>query len=217
MSTENTSLDNEQDETLKSMEIAQLRKYAAIARVAITRDMDKNEIITAIKAKQRDRDTIRIAEVGNAPAPGWTRIVLHRNGSPGALNRPLYINANGYKCTVPVGVEVDVPHKVVEVLNNSIEMRKEPDTEKRDRYGLVAYKDVPVHCYPFQTIASTPGPDPRPGREKTEASRYGPRYKFMQMFGRWPKRAELLEAIKEGLIRLDSSDTLSGREFKKEE
>ena len=77
-------------------------------------------------------------------------------------------------------------------------------------------RNVFVHSYPFQLISMTPGPDPRPGVEKTKSSAYGPRVAFRDRFGRWPKRAELLEAIKEGLIKINAGEMISDKEFTKE-
>ena len=200
------------DQELLEMDMAQLRKYAAAARVAIARDMNKEEIISAIKAKMKDKDILRIGEVGKAPEPGFARIILHRDPTPGAGNRPVYVQVNGYKCTVPRGIEVDVPMKVVSVLNDAKEMRKEEDPSQP--YNSPArWRNIMVHSYPFQTLMFTPGPDPRPGFERTKAAKYGPRVAFRDKFGRWPQRAELIEAIKDGLIKLQPQEHLADKEF----
>lgn len=201
------------DKELADKTIAQLRTYASLQRVAITREMTKEDIIAAIKAKNKDKDFLRIAEVGSMPLPGFARILMHRDPTPGAANRPVYVHVNGYKCTVPRGVEVDVPHKVVSVLNDAKEQRKEVDqSQPLDSPNRI--RNVSVHSYPFQLISMTPGPDPRPGLEKTKQSAYGPRVAFRDRFGRWPKRAELLEAIKEGLIKMNAGELIPDSEFK---
>lgn len=204
---------DEKEIVLEDYDIAQLRKYASLQRVAITKEMKKTEIIEAIKAKMKDRDTVHLAEVGSLPRPGFARIMLHRDPTPGSANRPVYVQVNSYKCTVPRGVEVDVPIKVLNVLNDSIETRKEEDLSQPFN-SPQRYRNIKVHSYPFQTIAITPGPDPRPDGAKQ--SNYGPRFKFMKMFGRWPKRFELMEAIKDGLIKLEPLEQLKASEFKKE-
>jgi hypothetical protein len=124
----------------------------------------------------------------------------------------VYVSVNGYRITIPRGVQVDVPSKIVEVLNNAkdwqlVENPDEPmNSPKR-------YTRQPVLSYPFQLIDRTPGPDPRPGYERSKQAHYGPREKFAQLFGRWPKRHELLEARKEGFIKLEPNETLPAAEF----
>jgi hypothetical protein len=206
------------DEELKDLDIGQLRKYATLNRVALTRDMNKQDIIDAIKTKAKDRDVLKIAEVGSAPKPGFARIILHRDPTPGASNRPIYVNANGYKCTVPRDIEVDVPIKVVHVLNDAKEQRKELDPDaSMDERGGRRERTVWVHSYPFQLLAMTPGEDPRPSSSlKAKQAAYGPRVAFRDRFGRWPKRAELLEAIKDGLIKLNAGEQVAPKEFDKE-
>lgn len=188
------------DDELKEMDIAKLRKFAAASRVAIARDMNKEDIIEAIKAKNKDKDILRVGEVGTEPLPGFARIIMHRDPTPGAQNRPVYVQVNGYKCTVPRGIEVDVPLKVVNVLNDAKEMRKVEDPSEPVN-SPKRFANQAVHSYPFQTISFTPGPDPRPGLEKTKMAKYGPRLDYNEKFGRWPTRAELDQAIKDGLVQ----------------
>jgi hypothetical protein len=210
MSTEDKKSDLDQE--LETYDIAKLRKFASYNRVAISREMSKSDIIAAIKAKTKDRDVVLLAEAGSMPAPGFARIILHRDPTPGAGNRPVYVHVNGYKCTIPRGVEVDVPIKVVNVLNDAKEMRKEEDPSQP--YNSPSrWRNVAVHSYPFQTLSMTPGPDPRPGLEKNKLAKYGPRVAFRDKFGRWPKRAELLEAIKDGIVKLNSGQDVDAKEF----
>lgn len=207
----NETKKSELDLELESYDIAKLRKFASMNRVVIARDMSKEEIIQAIKDKNKDRDIVLLAETGSMPLPGFARIILHRDPTPGAGNRPVYVHVNGYKCTIPRGVEVDVPMKVVSVLNDAKEMRKEEDPSQP--YNSPSrWRNTAVHSYPFQTISMTPGPDPRPGLEKGKQAKYGPRVAFRDTFGRWPKRAELLEAIKDGLIKLNSGQDTAAKE-----
>lgn len=203
----------ELEQELNAYDMAKLRKFASHNRVAFTRDMTKEEIIEAIKAKHKDRDVVLLAEAGAGPKPGWARILLHKDPTPGAGNRPVYIQVNGYKVTVPRGVEVDVPIKVVNVLNDAKELRKEEDPSEPYN-SPKRWRNMLVHSYPFQTLAVTPGPDPRPGLEKSKAAKYGPRVAYRDKFGRWPQRAELLEAIKDGIIKLRPTDQLAAKEFK---
>lgn len=199
-------------EELATYDIGKLRKYASLQRVAISRDMTQEQILEAIKQKMKDREAVGLAEAGTMPAPGFARIILHRDPTPGSSNRPVYINANGWKACIPRGVEVDVPHKAVNVLNDAKEVRKEEDPSQPYN-SPNRWRNTLVHSYPFQLVSMTPGPDPRPGLEKTKMASYGPRVAFRDRFGRWPKRAELLEAIKDGLIKLNSGERVQAKEF----
>lgn len=191
--------DGSPDFELMPLEV--LRKYCGLYRIPIANTADKAEIIEAIKSKSKTREMATVAETDNRPAPGWARIELHRDPTPGSSNRPLYVSINGYRVTIPRGVQVDVPEKIVGVLNDAkewklVENQDEPLNSPR------RYQRQPMLSYPFQLIDRTPGPDPRPGYEKSKASHYGPRAEFHERFGRWPTRAELLEAQKEGFIKL---------------
>lgn len=186
-----------------SMTIQQARKFASLFRIPIARDSTKEEIIQILKAKRSAQEMANVVvDTGTGPKPGWTRINLARDSGNGST-QPLYVNCNGYAVTIPRGVEVDVPHKVVNVLNDAIEQR------------LVENQDVPyndpnryswqkVLSYPFQVLAMNPGPDPKPGYEAQKRVQMKPRKKFKDIFGYWPTHAQLIEAQKEGLLRLSA-------------
>jgi hypothetical protein len=194
-------MSTELDQELESYDIAKLRKYAALNRISITREMDKAAIIEAIKNKNRGKDFILLAEAGKAPKPGFARIILQRDPTPGAANRPVYVQVNGYKCTVPRGVEVDVPHKVVNVLNDAKERKVEEDPSEPVN-SMRRFKYVEIHSYPFSVLMATPGPDPSPSPAiQAKQAGYGPRLEYRDKYGRWPRRSELLEAIKNGFIK----------------
>lgn len=200
----------------ETMTLVQARKYAGLYRIPVGKDMDKDEIIAAIKNKMKSKDIAVVADTGERPAPGWARIELHRNGMPGNQNRPVYVSVNGYRITIPRGVVVDVPIKITKVLNDAkdyqlVENLDEPmNSPKR-------YTRQPILSYPYQLLDINPGPDPRPGYERSKASHFGPRQKFAELFGRYPKRHELLEARKEGFIKLEPHETLPAVEFVEKE
>lgn len=204
---DNKSLDDFTDD--------QLRKYADLMRIPLTSTMERAEMLTIIKARQKDKQTVEIAETGTRPKPGWARIELLRDGSQGATNRPVYVNANGYKCTVPRGVEVDVPIKVVGVLNDcrSIRVSEDPDKPFNDPRR---YKREMLPSYPFQVKDINPGPDPRPGLEKVKEAKHGPREEFRTKFGRYPRKGELLQAQKEGFVTLSGLFTAAPEEKSEE-
>ena len=209
-----TQKDNEAggDINFETMTLVQARKYASLYRIPVDKDMEKEDIIASIKNKMKSKDIAVVADTGEHPAPGWARIELHRNAMPGNQNRPVYVSINGYRITIPRGIPVDVPIKITKVLNDAkdfqlVENIDEPMNSPK-RYTRQA-----VLSYPYQLLDITPGPDPRPGYERSKLAHYGPREKFMKLFGRWPKRYELLEARKEGFIKLDANESLPNAEF----
>ena len=187
---------------LESKNEAQLRKYADLMRIPLTKDMTRKEIISAIKARQKDKQTIEIAETGTRPKPGWARIEILKDSSPGATNRPVYVQVNGYRCTVPRGVEVDVPIKVVNVLNDSRSVKVAEDKNRAFNDPRYFSKEM-LPSYPFQVRDINPGPDPNPSAgQRSRIARAGPREEFREQFGRYPRRDELLQAQKEGFVKM---------------
>lgn len=191
----------------------QLRKYADLMRVPVSNTMTVEELRKAIRAKQKDRQTVEIAETGSRPKPGWARIELLRDGSPGASNRPVYVNANGYRVTVPRGVDVDVPIKVVRVLNDARSVKITEDPTKPYNSPSRWRREM-LPSYPFQVKDIVEGPDPRPGLEATKVAKQGPREEFRNKFGRYPRKGELLQAQKEGFVSIKG---LAAEYDKKEE
>jgi hypothetical protein len=191
-----TNLDQEVD-VLKDMTIAQARSYAKLYNVAIARDMTLEDIKAAIKAKQSKHKMVVHADTARGPAPGKWRIQIHKTMEHGskAGSRPVPVMVNGYRCTIPRGVVVDVPEKVVRVLENSTHyVPVETDG------GASTFEAV--LSYPFQVLASTPGDDPSPGYEQGRMRKYKQRLAYRDEFGYWPKnQAQLREAIDNGLIK----------------
>jgi hypothetical protein len=203
---ENTEVEEGEVE-LDQMSIQQLRKFASFYRITLERTATKEEIVEAIKAKRKDKDFAVPADKNTRPKAGWARIEIHRDPTPGASNRPVYLGLNGYRICVPRGVPVDVPIKMIALLQDArnyqlVENVDEPlNSPKR-------YTRQHVLSYPFNVLDQVPGPDPRPGYELSKKAHYGPRVKFRDLFGRWPTKAELLEAKKEGFIKLQGGEIL---------
>lgn len=192
-------VEEEQDE-FTNMTIAQARSSAKLYNVALSREMTSDDIKTAIRLKIKKHNFVRVADSNTAPAPGRWRIIVHKSTNEGAKvgGRPVQVNVQGYRASIPRNVAVDVPEKVVRVLENSYTYV----TVEQDG-GNSAFE--PQLTYPFQVLASTPGPDPSPGYEKIKARWYQARKKFRDHFGYWPKnQAMLREAIKEGHITAPS-------------
>lgn len=200
------------DVDLEGMTIAQLRTYANLYRVSFSRDSTKQDIIKAIKHKNRGKTFLKQADGDNRPKPGFVRIKLMRDSSPRARNLPVYVQVNGKTCTIPRGVAVDVPFKIEEVLRHSVHPQVVED-------GSLPFNDPKrikieeLPSYPFEVLDRTPGPDPWPGNEVGKKAFHGPREKFWKMFGHWPRRGELKEAIKEGLITIAPTERVADKEL----
>lgn len=184
---------------IDSLDIAELRKLAStVYRIVVNRDMTAEDIRSAIRGKQKHTDYAQLSElVGNAPKPGYARILVHKDPTPGASNRPVPVAISGYRITVPRGVEVDVPIKVVGVLNDAKISTLVEDTSLPTG-DPNRFKFQVAHSYPFSVVSMTPGPDPKPGFEASRAKAMAPRLKYHKKYGIWPKRDDLREAIRSG-------------------
>lgn len=174
-------------------------KMCAAARIPVTPTMTKDDLISALEGKVK-HEQIALPAVSNAPAPGRTRIKIFRDPSPGASNFPVYASVNGFRVNIPRGIEVDVPHKIVEVLNNATQLvLKENIQEPLNSPKRHTWEES--QSYPFQILASTPGNDPKPGAEKERAAKTRLRELHVKKFGSWPTDEELKNAIKNGELR----------------
>lgn len=190
-------LDPKADE-FEAMTIAQARAAAKLYNVPLSREMTLEDIRAALRRKTSKNNFVKAADTSSGPAPGMYRIIVHKTSDLGAKvgSRHVYVNANGHKVQIPRNIAVDVPEKVVRILENSIHYV----TVEGDNGGHSYHE--PQLTYPFQILASTPGPDPRPGYEKMKARTYRAREKFRDRFGYWPKnQQQLRDALKEGFIK----------------
>lgn len=193
----------------EDMAIGTLRQYASHLRVALAKTATKAEIIKSIEAKLNGKVVPEFAEPDAKVKPGYAKIRLLEDGSPGASNYPVFLNCNGYICTIPRGVDVIVPQRVVRTLNDAVVHRKKQQIVS-DNHGRETFKDVTtiVPSYPFQILEMTPGPEVLTSLEATKRRTMGPRNRYRAMFGRWPKQAELVRAIEQGLIKLDNGEIM---------
>lgn len=188
----------DQPKAPEDMTIQELRKFAALARIPVANTMTKQDIIKAIadKKKTTNKDIATLAEHNGAhPMPGYSRIELHPNTREGESNRPVFFGCNGYNITIPRGIPVDVPTKVLSVIRDTTSTKK-VETEE----GSGKWKDITTMTYPFNHIETTPGPDPRPGYEVGKMATHGPRADFHEKFGYWPTKEGLREAQKHGFV-----------------
>lgn len=197
----------------EGLEIGKLRQYAAHLRVAVPKTAKKKDIIDAIKNKLSNRVVPQIADEDTKLKPGYARIKVLSDPMPGAPNSPVFINANGYTCMIPRDVEVVVPKRVVRVLNDA-KVRRLKQAMVVDNYGRETFKDTVVvqPSYPFQVLEMSEGEEPLTSLEISKRKTAGPKSRYRQMFGRWPRPKELARAIEQGLITLDIKEEDLGRD-----
>lgn len=197
----------------KEMDIAKLRQYAAHLRVTVRKDSTKEDIIKAISNRQRDAQVATFAdEVSKLPA-GHARIIILEDPMPEAANYPVFVQINGYQCTVPRGREVVVRKRIVEALTNA-KTRKRKQVLVSDANGIERFKEVEsvVLSYPFTVLEIDPRPEPLTAYELGKLKTIGPRRAYRDLFGRWPRPGEVTRAIEQGLIKLDEAEALQDSE-----
>lgn len=180
-----------QIDAVDELDMANLRKVAKVLGISAQRDWSKEDFVRAIKVKQTSSETAvgLVFDNSLAPKPGYSRIILHRDMTPGHKNSPVPAGINGRIFMLPRGVEIDIPTPLVEVLANA-------RTTIMDETG----KESVTQSYPFQILAATPGKfhNQFDGR----APGYERRYAFFQKFGRWPTDGELKEAMRQRIAQV---------------
>lgn len=193
----------------EDMDIAKLRSYAAFLNLSISKTATKQDIINAINSKQKGKSVPLMGE-GNAVPPGHAKIILHEETRTGAKNFPLYLQCNGYVCTIPRGKEVIVPMRVVRTLIDA--KSKQPRQTGEVSEGQLSTSWVTVQSHPFTVIEMTPGPEPLTALELSKKKTAAPRRKFRDLFGYYPKPGQLTRAIENNLIKLDDGEELPPEE-----
>lgn len=195
------------------MEIGKLRQYASHMQVAVPKTATKKDIIEAISRKLKDRQAPVLADDKDRVPPGHAKIILLEDPMPGASNYPVFLNANGYLCTIPRGKPVIVPMRVVRTLQNAT-VNKRKQSLMTDEHGREKFVEstVVVPSYPFNVLDMTPGPEPLTALEQTKMKTIGPRRRYRELFGHWPKNGQLTRAIEQGLVSLDVNEDLSTAE-----
>lgn len=192
-----TNLNDAQDarsqiDAVDDLDMASLRKVTKLLGISAQRDWSKEDFIAAIKAKQENVNAPSLVfDNSLAPKPGYARIIIHRDNSPGHKNPPIHAGINGRIFSIPRGVEVDIPEPLVGVLSNarSLVLRQTDDNE-----GRTTYKDSMTQSYPFQVLAVTPGKFEN--NVDGRAANFERRKAFNTKFGRWPTKGELEEAMR---------------------
>jgi hypothetical protein len=168
---------------LEKLSIAELRQKASKNfGLKLTREHKATDIVDLIMSQMQTNNYAHQSE-GDLK-PGYARIKLSRTeGKPEIVP----FNCNGYTCWIPVEVEVDVPIKVIDVLENALEMKK-----KKNEFD--EYVDVLSKSYPYSVLATCPGPDPKPGRERSTEQKWKPYKEFQKKYGYWPSQKVLQQA-----------------------
>lgn len=192
--------DNSMDEMiaeLKNLPIKELRKRAiTLYGIPVTKEMDETDIINAVRVRSFKGD-FAVEAKGDMPKPGWARIVVSKVA--GQSNRPLIFCVNGYRCSVPRGLEVDVPIKVYRAMRNC--RRSEPivdETEALNSPRRVKWEWTDT--YPVTLLAITDGPDPRKNHERVKEAKIRPFQSFYKQFGFWGTPTEVRAAIVNGKL-----------------
>lgn len=192
------------------MPIGKLREYAKHMRVALAKTATKEEIVEALLAKLNGRTTAVLATDNGSVPPGYAKITVHEDPTPGASNTPVYINANGYVATIPRGVEVVVPMRVVRLLNDAkVNRRKQTYTAGADGREVFRETTISVPSYPYTVHEMVPGPEPLTSHEISKQKAQRPRKRYKELFGHWPRPGELPRAIEKGLISLEDGEDLT--------
>lgn len=193
-----------------SMPIGKLREYASHSGIALSKTASKEDIKQAILRKLEGRAAPMLAGASDKVPPGHAKVILNEDPTPGAKNYPVVFNINGYVCTIPRGKEVIVPMRVVRALQDA-KVKRKVQTTVQDNFGREVYRDstVVVPSYPFQVLDITPGDEPLTALEQQKKKTMGPRKRYRQLFGRYPKPAELVRAIERGFIKLDAEEELA--------
>ncbi len=190
-----------------NMPISTLREYASHMQIPLAKTAKKEEIKAAILHKLAGRSMAVLATAVSKVPPGHARITINEDPSPGAQQIPVYVNANGYVCTIPRGKEVIVPQRVLRVLQDA-KVKRLVQTTQRDQWGREVFQNttVTVPSYSYILHEHVPGPEPLTNHEKQKARTNGPRQRYAAMFGHWPRPADLRRAIEKGLIKLHEDE-----------
>lgn len=186
---------NENEESqldaIEDLDIATLRKYAKFSGIQAKKDWTKEDYVIAIKSRQQSATTSFVFDNALAPKPGYARILVHRDPTPGSKNAPIHAAINGRIFSIPRGIEVDVPEPLVGVLANAktIDTSQQADATANSPGGV--YRDVERPSYPFQVLAITPGKFEN--QHDARSSNYVLRKEFADKHGTWPTHAELQE------------------------
>lgn len=178
---------------LSKLPIAELRAIASKYSLPLRRDMTVADIAAMVASHEGGYTaSAPVAEDNPRPAPGWARIEIQRDPSPGSSNGPIFAGVNGYQVLIKRGVKVDVPIKILRgsLLAAEAEvLRENPNERDLDRrFTYEKMLTLPLIVYDIHE-----GPDPRNEYELTVKSKNKNKRAFRAEHGYWPKPVELKE------------------------
>lgn len=193
----------------KDMDIGQLRHVASHMRLPLSKTAKKEEILKAIEAKVNGKVIPEFAGVDSKVRPGYAKIMILEDPMPGAANYPVYLQCNDYSCLLPRGVELIVPQRVVRTLNDA-KVKRRKQAMVSDSNGRETQRETTVisPSYPFQVLEMVPGEEPLTNLEISKRRTAGPKRRYRQLFGRWPRPKELTRAIEQKIITLNDDELL---------
>lgn len=182
----------EQLNAVENLDIGQLRKAAALLEIKAEKHWRKEDFIEAIKAKQSNEKMVNaVFDTNLGPAPGFARVLIHRDPTPNHKNGPIHLGVNGRIIAVPRGAAFDIPIPYVEVLHNAITtVTREANGPSREN-PTGSYMEEPQTSYPFQVLAITPGVFKN--SHDNRAAKYAKKKQFFDKYGHWPTEGELKE------------------------
>lgn len=186
------------------MTLGQLKEVAKHMRVAVSKDASIEDIIESLNQKQRGKVVAQIADTDSGLKPGYARIVIDETQNS-SRQTPVYMYDNGLEFTIPRGVPVDVPQRVVRHLQSSVVKRRRQIDGEDGRPKTVMSM---VMQYPMQVLDINPGPEYKTKREEAAERLIGPRRRYRDMFGRWPRPYDMTRAIESGILSLDKNEDL---------
>lgn len=192
MSNEHSDVQDErsQEDLYGDLNMADLRKYAKFAGITSQRDWTKEDYVNAIKAKLSSSNVSLVVDNGLDLKPGFARILIHRDPTPGHSNRAVHIALNGHYFAIPRGVEVEIPKIFLSCLSDAITTYTEQDSEPSRENPGGTFRENKRLSYPYQVIAV----DPREYEfEDPRARSYAERKSFFDQYGAWPTDGELKE------------------------
>lgn len=192
------------DNPILAADIGELRKFCSMFGIPASKSWKKEDYVKALTERMKQVELINAANekvLANQPAKGHTRIVVHKDPSPTASNRSIFISVNGRMFQIPRGLEVDVPNPIVEVLANSTTTTTVQTNSGAKNMAEEKYEVVTATAYPYSIIARSEGDFENPNDQRKIT--YALREKFVNKYGKWPTAAELSSAITSGAISRD--------------
>lgn len=138
---------------LEAMSKSDLVTYANMTYGCnVNSQLDRHSLIqTIITASQKFSGNVDvIIDDTNVLKPGFARIKINKT-EMNKQGRPAIVSVNGKAASLPIGTEIVVPLKYVEVLNNAVQYRYEPDPANDNELARQE-----VHSYPFTVMEMSP-------------------------------------------------------------